>query len=108
NRRRIIQGEYLDRVKRIIDRVREDGDEALTEFTHMYDGVRLSPGDLQVAPEEIKRAYEMVSEDFLRALRIARDNILKFHSRQLERSWFEQESGLLLGQMISPLDSVGI
>ncbi len=108
NRRRIMQGEYLDRVKRIIDRVREDGDEALTEFTHMYDGVRLSPVDLQVAPEKIKRAYEMVSEDFLRALRIARDNILKFHSRQLERSWFEQESGLLLGQMISPLDSVGI
>lgn len=108
NRRHIIQEEYLNRVKRIIDRVREDGDEALIELTQMYDGVRLSAGDLRVAPEEIKRSYEMVSEDFLRALRIARDNILKFHSRQLERSWFDQKGGILLGQMIRPLDNVGI
>ena len=108
NRERVISGEYLNKVRQVIERVREEGDKAVAEYTRIYDGVRLTSKDLRVAPEEIEIAYEMISEGFLEALRAARDRISEFHGMQLEKSWFEKKDGVLLGQVVSPLDSVGI
>jgi histidinol dehydrogenase len=108
NRNRVLSEEYTKTVKQIIDRVREEGDSALVELTRTYDGVQLTKEDLRVSREEIEKAYQEVSEGFLKALRAARDNILEFHTRQKQESWFYRKSGVLLGQTVSPLDSVGI
>ncbi|HJF33345.1 MAG TPA: histidinol dehydrogenase [Sporosarcina psychrophila] len=91
----------------IIETVREDGDQALKGYTEQFDGVQLN--DLIVSAEEFTEAQELVTAEFLSALRKAKHNITVFHEIQLEETWVvNQENGIVLGQKVTPLDSVGI
>ena len=91
----------------IIEQVRKKGDEALIDFTAQFDTVELD--NLLVSEEEMIEARMLVSEDFIRAIKKAHENIKAFHKEQTEKSWFTtKESGILLGQKITPLASVGI
>ena len=100
--------EKLDRtVLKIIEHVRENGDEAILRYTEQFDGIRLA--DLAVSKAEFEEAQTLVSEEFIVALRKARKNITTFHEVQKEHSWFtNNEQGILLGQKVTPLESVGI
>src|SRR5699024_836493 len=54
-------------------------------------------------------AQQMVSEEFLAAIKQAKRNITRFHETQKETSWFiNEENGILLGQKINAIDKVGI
>ena len=69
NRTRVISDDLIKSVEQIIYRVRQEGDRALTEFTHVYDGVKLTEGDLRSVLGEIERAYKEVGDDFPKALK---------------------------------------
>jgi len=101
-------GDYLQKVGQIVDAVRREGDKALVRFTREFDGVELREGQFDIKQEEIKEAYDRVSNDFIRAIKRARDNITVFHNKQKEKSWFEQQEGVFLGQVVRPLDSAGL
>lgn len=101
-------GDYLQRVQQIIDNVKNEGDNALARFTMEFDGVLLEKGKFKIKQEEIEGAYSRVSKEFLKAIKKARENITVFHSRQKEKSWFEQQEGIFLGQIIQPIDSAGV
>lgn len=91
----------------IIRQVRADGDKALYRFTEKFDRTKLD--SLLVTEEEMEKAAEKVEPEFLDALRKAKENIESFHSMQKEQSWFtNQQPGIMLGQKVTPLDSVGI
>ncbi|MBO0601826.1 histidinol dehydrogenase [Sporosarcina sp. E16_3] len=91
----------------IIETVREDGDQALKGYTEQFDGVWLD--NLIVTAEEFAEAQALITGEFLAALRKAKQNITAFHEIQKEQSWFiNQEKGIVLGQKVTPLDSVGI
>ncbi|MFC5590609.1 histidinol dehydrogenase [Sporosarcina soli] len=91
----------------IIETVREQGDQALKEYTEKFDGVSLE--DLIVTPEEFEQAQKQMTEEFRTGLQKAKERITAFHEEQKEKSWFiQQEKGILLGQQVTPLDSVGI
>ncbi|MBO0587683.1 histidinol dehydrogenase [Sporosarcina sp. E16_8] len=91
----------------IIGTVRKEGDQALFNFTEQFDGVRLD--NLVVTADEFAEAQALITEEFLVALRKAKQNITAFHEVQKEQSWFiNQEKGIVLGQKVTPLDSVGI
>ncbi len=107
-RTRFQTGDYLEKVQQIIDEVRREGDKALVRFTRELDGIDLEEGQFRVSREKIDEAYTRVSPDFLRAIKKARDKIADFHSRQLEKSWFLQQEGIFLGQVVRPLDSAGL
>lgn len=98
----------LDRdVLEIIATVREQGDKALFTYTAKFDQLELDR--LPVTEEEIVEARASVSEDFIRAIKKALQNITTFHEEQKEKSWFiTGEQGIVLGQKVTPLDSVGI
>lgn len=97
------------RVSEILKRVQVQGDEALYQLTSEFDKVDLRTRGLRVREEEIKDAYAQVSEQFLSALRRAKANILSFHEKQKRTSWLEPaEDGTVLGQLIRPLQRVGI
>ena len=98
----------LDRdVLEIIGTVREQGDEALFAYTAKFDQLNLD--QLRVSEEEMIEARVAVSEDFMRAIKKAHQNIKAFHEEQKEKSWFiTGEQGSVLGQKVTPLDSVGI
>lgn len=99
--------EFDRTVLEIIETVRENGDKALKSYTEQFDNVRLD--NLIVTAEEFAEAQTLITEDFLAALRKAKQNITAFHEVQKEQSWFiNQEKGIVLGQKVTPLDSVGI
>ncbi|WP_066314624.1 histidinol dehydrogenase [Bacillus sp. FJAT-29814] len=94
-------------VKRIISDVRERGDAALREYTEKFDRVFLA--DFSVDEKEITDAYEQMDEQFISIVREAAQNIRTYHEKQLRPSWMTtEENGTILGQKITPLDSVGV
>ncbi len=111
----VIKKEYADekvyeaRVREILDNVKSRGDEAVLEYTGRFDGVSLTAATLRVSPGEIESAYGLVDDDFVRAIRKARDSIADFHRKQLQNSWLEPDAdGTILGQLVRPMERVGI
>jgi histidinol dehydrogenase len=99
--------EQLAVVKKIICDIRSDGDEALRAYTEKFDGIALD--SFLVTEDELNAAYSQVDVEFISIVREAADNIRIFHEKQLRPSWMTtEENGSMLGQKITPLDSVGV
>jgi histidinol dehydrogenase len=99
--------EQLAVVKNIISDIRFSGDKALGDYTEKFDRVRLD--SFVVTENEIDEAYGKVDSEFISIVREAADNIRSFHEKQLRPSWMTtEENGSILGQKITPLDSVGV
>ena len=94
-------------VASILADVRSNGDVALREYTHRFDGAKIDA--IEVFQEEIKKAYNSIDKELIKHLEIAADNIRKFHEAQMpEKIWFMQLSpGIELGQKVTALTSVG-
>lgn len=107
-RSQIEYGEELESVKKIVGDVREFGDRALFEYTLKYDGVRWDMQTVQASPEETAAAYEKVPDTLLSALRRARDNILRYHQKQARGTWLDVQPGHALGQLVRPLNRIGM
>jgi histidinol dehydrogenase len=93
-------------VTRILGDVRNRGDEAVREYTSKIDGVEL--GDIRVSDAEIADALESVPADVQQALRFAANRIRRFHEKQHIDSWIDFGPDGGLGQLIRPLDRVGV
>ncbi|MFE4522504.1 histidinol dehydrogenase [Cytobacillus firmus] len=94
-------------VKNIIESVRKNGDQALKEYTEKFDGISLD--GLKVPLAEIEEALSQVDGEILEIIKEAAENIRSFHEKQLRPSWMTtEENGTVLGQKITPLDSVGL
>jgi histidinol dehydrogenase len=94
-------------VQEIIAEVRRSGDQALKTFTEKFDSVLLE--DFRVTQEEISEAYNEVSQNLVDIITEAARNIQTYHEKQLRPSWMTtEENGTMLGQKITPLDSVGV
>lgn len=96
------------RAREIIERVRTEGDEALTTLTRELDCRRIDALGLRVSGREIETSYARVGIPFIRALRFARENIARFHRRQVLRPWELRGGGMRLRQQYRPLLRVGI
>lgn len=101
--------EIEDQVKAIIERVDREGDRAVIDYTKRFDWENATPEKLTVSHDEIEEAYGKIDPEFLEIIRTASENITLFHEKQLEKSWFMTgDGGIILGQMVSPVDSVGV
>ncbi len=99
----------LETVRTIIDAVRQRGDAALFELTARFDRLELNAQSLEVTAAEIDAACAAVDEKSLQALQLAADRIARYHGKQKQETWLStDESDILLGQMVRPLDRVGI
>jgi histidinol dehydrogenase len=99
--------EQLAVVKNIIADIRSLGDNALRDYTEKFDRVKLE--SFLVTESEINEAYGKVDSEFISIVREAANNIRSFHEKQLRPSWMTtEENGSILGQKITPLDSVGV
>ena len=102
-------GEFESRVNDIIQNVREKRDEAIFEYTLKFDGATINQDNIRVTEEEIKEAYEQVDQKLLDVIRKALVNIRDYHAKQKQYSWFDSdESGIILGQKVTPLKTVGV
>ena len=95
-------------VKRILQSVERGGDAAVARFVNKFDGIRLRPEDFLVSRADIQQAYAEVGKAELQALRFATRRIRAFHQRQKAKTWVCLENGVRLGQVIAPLDAVGL
>lgn len=94
-------------VLEIIKQVRQNGDSAVKAYTEKFDGISLE--NMIVSKAEFAEARMLVSDEFIAAIKKAHQNIKVFHENQVEKSWFiNPEQGVLLGQKVTSLQSVGI
>jgi len=101
--------DVAETVASIIENVKENGDKAVIEYTRKFDCPLYTEEDMQVKEEEISKAYDMIDRELLGVIRRAKSNIEKFHVSQVEKSWFSAgEDGTILGQMINPIEVVGV
>lgn len=102
-------GTYEAAVSEIIAAVREKKDEAVFAYTEKFDGAKLDASTVEVTEQEIGEAYAQVDSGLIQVIRKARENILAYHEKQKENSWFTStEEGTLLGQKVTPLNRVGV
>ena len=102
-------GKFESRVNDIIQNVRERRDEAIFEYTEKFDGAKIGKENIRVTEEEIAEAYELVDPKLLDVIRKALVNIRDYHAKQKQYSWFDSdESGIILGQKVTPLHTVGV
>lgn len=97
----------FDTVRTVLDEVRQEGDAAVKRYEEKFDKVRLS--DLRVSEAEIQEARELVSEDLKQAIRMAKDNIEKFHaSQRFTGQKVETTSGVTCWQKAVAIEKVGL
>lgn len=102
-------GEYESKVAEIIENVRTKGDEALFDYTKMFDRVSQSKETVRVTQKELKEAYEKLPKELVEVMKRAACNITEYHSKQVRYSWFDtKEDGTILGQKITPIERVGV
>lgn len=100
---------YQDKVNDILNDVRENGDEALFAYTRKYDKAEITKKTIRVTEEEIKEAYSLVDDSLVEVMKKSIANIREFHEKQLRNSWIETRAdGVIVGQRITPLASVGV
>ncbi len=96
-------------VREIIADVRSRGDAALCDYTKKFDRLDLEQVGLEVTQQEIDAALARVSEESLAVLRLAKERIAAYHAKQKIETWIStDEPEILLGQMVTPLERVGI
>ena len=91
----------------IIANVRKNGDKALYEYCEKFDKVKLE--SLAVSEAELDAAMREVPADFLRILRVAAENIRRFHEKQKRNSFIlNEQDGVVMGQKVTPVDRAGL
>ncbi|MDA3061611.1 MULTISPECIES: histidinol dehydrogenase [unclassified Campylobacter] len=95
-------------VSGIIDDIKARGDEALNEQIAKFDKWEVK-GNLAISQDEMKKAFDELSDELKIALKVAYDRIYAYHEKQLEKSWIDFGThGEILGQKITPVDRAGL
>lgn len=99
----------IESVRKIVENVKSNGDEAIIKYTRKFDKIKLTPKDFRVSECETSGAYQDIKPEFATHLKIVIDNITKFYKKHLKKSWkIKDANGVLLGEKIMPLEKVGI
>lgn len=93
-------------VDRILQTVRTSGDLGVRQLTEAIDGQ--SPEQVEVPPDEWEAAFDRITPELQAALITAREQIASFHEKQRRTSWFDTSHEGILGQLIRPIERVGI
>lgn len=97
--RGIVEGVFAD--------VRNEGDNALRNYTKKFDKVGME--NFEASEKEVEEAISLVSPELKSAIELAADNIEKFHaSQQLAVNEVETVAGVKCWQEARPIEKVGI
>ena len=96
-------------VERIVTDVRAGGDGKLLYYTNLIDKAGLSVQNIRVSKAEFAEARQSADAEVVGAIERAIANVRRFHEEQLPKTWLtNRECGAMLGQKVTPVDSVGI
>jgi histidinol dehydrogenase len=94
-------------VDQILSEVKCRGDVALLDYTLKFDGAVLR--DISISEDEIEEAFSSIEPEFITIMKEAKANIWTYHEKQKQSSWFSnQGENIMLGQMVLPLERIGI
>ncbi|NQT89956.1 MAG: histidinol dehydrogenase [Candidatus Omnitrophica bacterium] len=100
---------FRDRVARIIEDVRLNGDDALIKYTRKFDKVKMKARQLRVNTGEINGSYQDMDPKLVSSFKVAIENVTAFYKKQLKKSWkIKDKDGIALGEKITPIETVGI
>ena len=94
----------------IIADVRSGAMRPLLDYTRRFDRLEAaSVAALEVTGDEINEAFARVEDADIAALKLAVERVARFHEKQKQETWLStDEEDILLGQMVTPLERVGI
>lgn len=97
-------------VNEILQKVREEGDSAVVEYTNRFDGTSVETiAELEMSRERLQQALDGLPDDQRKALEIAAERVRTYHERQKGDSWqYTEADGTMLGQKVTPMDRVGL
>ena len=97
-------------VEEIINTIRSKGDKALIDYSIKFDGVKAKTmADLMISQEELEKSFNDLSNKQKNAITIAAERVKAYHLKQNQKTWsYTEDDGTMLGQKITPLDSVGL
>ncbi|MBF0473448.1 MAG: histidinol dehydrogenase, partial [Nitrospirae bacterium] len=98
--------EIINSVTEIINQIKSYGDSALLKYTQKFD--RNNSDTLKIPQDTINEYAQKVDSNFTNALKISATRIRDFHNRQIEKSWQYETNGTILGQILRPLNRVGV
>ncbi len=106
--RRESQDAAIERtVRKILEQVRDGGDEALLALVKKYDKARVEA--LEVTPDEWDEAVDRVDPADRAAIGKAAMRVREFHKKRIAGSWeMREEGGAFMGHRVRPLERVGI
>jgi histidinol dehydrogenase len=94
-------------VNQIFQDVQKNGDFAVSKYTSIFDGAELD--SIQVSSEEINDAIAAIPKALKSAIKIAKDNIEKFHSvQQIKGVAIETTKGVVCWQEKRPIEKIGL
>lgn len=102
--------EVVQTVDDIITNIRNNGDDALIDYTNKFDDVNASSmKDLTIKLPALKQAFETLNKKQKSALTIAANRVRLYHKKQKQSTWtYTEDDGTMLGQKITPLDRIGL
>lgn len=109
NRASSPSAQIVKTVTDIIEDVKTRGDEALLEYTEKFDRVTLTKDTIEMSRSALEKQAEKVPEELKKTIRLACENIRKYHEKQLRQSIFDTENTeKLVGMRILPKKRAGI
>ncbi|MBN1823710.1 MAG: histidinol dehydrogenase [Endomicrobiales bacterium] len=108
----IKEGRKISRyISGLISRVRKGGDRAVSGYIRKFDGVNVPPARFRVKKAELNAAAAKIDKEIAASLRLAASNIRNFHKKELlklAKAWRQSRDGIITGQMMSPVEKVGV
>ena len=92
-------------VEVILSDVKNKGDSALRRYTRLYDRHNLP---LRIDEQDTLKYANNADPKIIKALKNSALRIKEFHKRQRETSWSFTKNGVVLGQLIRPLQRIGV
>ena len=94
----------LEIVSRIVDDVRENGDDAIRRLALLIEGSEQD--ELEVDPDVVKAAAESVDTSVLEALTLSADRVRRYHEASRPNDWMDFSAGY--GALLRPCERVGV
>jgi len=101
---------FLDKVKPIIDAVKNEGDAAVARFGRDLDKSNISEKDIKVTAREFEDAFKQVDAEVIESIEFGIENIRRFHEEQKpETMWLKEiRPGAYAGDRFTPISSVAL
>jgi len=108
-KRNFVSRRIQEKVRKIIEDVRLEADEAIIRYTKKFDKVKLKPNQLRLSSIEISAAYQNIDPDFVNSLKVIFERINHFYNKQKRNGLrLKEGDGVWFQERLQPLERVGI